>query len=211
MRVLTCIAGIFLIDYVNIFSMDALILAGGENSRFLSHKALAEVQGKRIIETTIELFRKHFNKIYLSTNTPEFFFYLGLPMIGDLMHQKGPMTGIYSSLVSTGASELFVAACDMPFIQAGVLELILRNFQGQHALLPVFEGRLQPLFGIYSASLQEAMKEHIIQNRMAMWGLLQEIRPVLIPEGDVRAADPEGKTFININTLEEYRNLIVHI
>ncbi|MDP2158720.1 MAG: NTP transferase domain-containing protein, partial [Nitrospirota bacterium] len=76
--------------------MDALILAGGENSRFLSHKALAEVKGKRVIETTIELFKKYFNNIYISTNSPELFFYLGLPMIGDLLEQKGPMTGIYS-------------------------------------------------------------------------------------------------------------------
>lgn len=191
--------------------MDALILAGGENSRFLSHKALAEVQGKRIIETTIELFKKYFNTIYISTNTPEVFFYLGLPMIGDLMQQKGPMTGIYSSLVSTGATELFVAACDMPFIRAGVLELIIRKFTGQQAVIPVFEGRPQPLFGIYSASAQEAMKEHIMQNRRAMRELLQDIRPALIPEEEVRAADPEGKTFININTLEDYRNLVVHI
>ncbi|MDP2157696.1 MAG: NTP transferase domain-containing protein, partial [Nitrospirota bacterium] len=112
---------------------------------------------------------------------------------------------------STGGAELFVAACDMPFIQTGVLELIIRDFKGQHALLPVYEGRPQPLFGIYSASVREAMKEHIMQNRKAMWDLLQDIRPALIPEEDVRAADPEGMTFININTLEEYRNLVVRI
>ncbi|MBI5632217.1 MAG: molybdenum cofactor guanylyltransferase [Nitrospirae bacterium] len=191
--------------------MDALILAGGENNRFLSHKALAEVRGKRIIETTIELFKKYFNKITISTNTPELFFYLGLPMIGDLMLQKGPMTGIYSSLVSTGAPELFVAACDMPFIQAGVLELIMRHYEGQDAVVPVFEGRPQPLFGIYSASVRDAMKLHIMQNRKALRDLLQDIHPALIPEEEVRAADPEGRTFININTLEEYRNLVIHI
>ena len=191
--------------------MDALILAGGENRRFVSHKALAEVRGKRIIETTIELFKKYFKNVYISTNTPEILFYLGLPMIGDLMQQKGPMAGIYSSLVATGAEELFVAACDMPFIQAGVLELIIGHFKGQHALLPVYEGRPQPLFGIYSTSLQEAMKDHMLQNRKAMWDLLQDIRPALIAEEEVRAADPEDKTFININTIEEYRNLVVHI
>jgi molybdopterin-guanine dinucleotide biosynthesis protein A len=191
--------------------MDALILAGGENSRFSSHKALAEIQGKRIIETTVELFKIYFKNVYISTNTPELFFYLGLPMIGDLMQQKGPMIGIYSSLVSTGAAKLFVAACDMPFIQAGVLELIMRNFQGQQAVLPIYEQRPQPLLGIYSAGLQEAMRKHIMQRRKAMWDLLKEIRPAFIPEEEVRAADPDGRTFININTLEEYKNLVIHI
>jgi len=191
--------------------MDALILAGGENRRFLSHKALTEVRGKRIIETTIELFKKYFKTIHISTNTPEIFFYLGLPMIGDLMKQKGPLTGVYSSLASIGEGELFVAACDMPFIQAGVLELILRKFAGQQAVIPVFEGRPQPLLGIYSASAQDTMKEHLMQNRLSMRDLLQNIDTALVPEEEIRAADPEGKTFININTLEEYRNLIIHI
>jgi molybdopterin-guanine dinucleotide biosynthesis protein A len=56
--------------------MDALILAGGENRRFLFHKGLAEIYGQRIIEITSSLLRKHFNKVWLSTNSPEIFFYL---------------------------------------------------------------------------------------------------------------------------------------
>ncbi len=191
--------------------MDALILAGGENSRFLSHKALAEVQGKRIIETAIELFKKYFKSIYISTNTPEIFFYLGLPMIGDLMPQKGPMTGMYSSLVSTGADELFVAACDIPFIQTGVVELIISKYTGQTAVIPVYEGRPQPLIGIYSANTQEAMRRCLMQNRLSVRDLLQDIRADLIAEEEVRTADPEGRTFVNINTLEDYRNLVIHI
>lgn len=84
--------------------MDAIILAGGENRRFPSHKALAEIRGRRIIEKTLELFFKHFKSVHISTNTPEFF-YLGLLLIGDIVEQRGPMNGIYSSCLCTGAPD----------------------------------------------------------------------------------------------------------
>jgi molybdopterin-guanine dinucleotide biosynthesis protein A len=191
--------------------MDAIILAGGENRRFQSHKALAEIKGRKIIEETSELLKKHFTAVYISTNTPELFFYLGLPLIGDIVEQRGPMIGIYSSLISTGAPELFFVACDMPFIKTEVVELIKKKFHGQDAVLPKNKGLPQALLGIYSQRVVPALEQRIAQNRMAMWDLLQEIAVQFIPEQEISAVDPEERSFVNINTLEEYRNLIVHI
>jgi len=191
--------------------MKAIILAGGENRRFQSHKALAEIKGRRIIEATAELLGKHFTAVYISTNTPELFFYLGLPLIGDIVEQRGPMSGIYSSFVSTGASELFFMACDMPFIKPEVIALIKKKFQGQDAVLPMHKGLPQPLLGIYSERLLPQLAERLRQNKKAMWDLLQGITVQLIPEEEMLRVDPEGRSFVNINTLEEYRNLVIHI
>ena len=122
--------------------MDALILAGGENRRFFFHKGLAEIHGKRIIEITSSLLRKYFNKVWLSTNSPDKYFYLGLPMIGDIINFRGPLTGIFSALLSTGAPEVFVAACDMPFISDDMINLIKDSYKGQDAVIPVFQRQL---------------------------------------------------------------------
>jgi molybdopterin-guanine dinucleotide biosynthesis protein A len=191
--------------------MKAIILAGGENRRFQSHKALAEIKGRRIIEVSAELLTKHFTAVYISTNTPEFFFYLGLPLVGDIVEQRGPISGIYSSFISTGAPELFFMACDMPFIKPEVIELIKLKFHGQDAVLPVHKGLPQPLLGIYSRRIVPQLAKRIQQNMKAMWDLLQGITAQFIPEQEMLRVDPEGRSFVNINTLEEYRNLIVHI
>lgn len=121
--------------------MDALILADGENSRFFFHKGLAEIYDKKIIEITYTLLRKHFNKVWLSTNNPEIFFCLGVPMIGDIINFRGPMTGIFSALACTGAPEVFVTACDMPFISDVVINLIKDSYKGQDAVNPCFSRR----------------------------------------------------------------------
>lgn len=191
--------------------MDAIILAGGENRRFQSHKALAEIKGRRIIEASTELLIKHFTAVYISTNTPELFFYLGLPLIGDVVEQRGPISGIYSSFISTGAPELFFMACDMPFIKPEVIEVIKKKFHEQDAVLPMHKGLPQPLLGIYSRRLVPKLAERIQQKKMAMWDLLRGITVQFVPEEEMLRVDPEGKTFVNINTLEEYRNLSVDI
>jgi molybdenum cofactor guanylyltransferase len=183
--------------------MDALILAGGENKRFFFHKGLAEIYGKRIIEITSSLLRKHFNKVWLSTNNPEIFFYLGLPMIGDIINFRGPMTGIFSALACTGAPELFVTACDMPFISDEMINHINNSFKGQDAVMPVFRGDPQPLLGIYSNKIKDLMEEKIKGKRRALRDLLHDINVYYIQEQDVLMVDPEGRSFVNINTRED--------
>jgi molybdenum cofactor guanylyltransferase len=183
--------------------MDALILAGGENRRFFFHKGLAEISGKRIIEITSSLLRKHFNKVWISTNNPEIFFYLGLPMVGDLINFRGPMTGIFSALVCTGAPEVFVTACDMPFISDRVINLIRNSYNGQDAVIPVFQGDPQPLLGVYSSKIKDRMEERIINKRRAMRDLLYDIDVYYIHEQEVLGVDPKGRSFVNINTRED--------
>lgn len=40
------------------------------------------------------------------------------------------MTGIFSALACTGAPEVFVTACDMPFISDVVINLIKDSYKG---------------------------------------------------------------------------------
>jgi len=187
--------------------MDAMILAGGENRRFLFHKGLAEIHGKKIIEIIIGILRKYFNRVWISTNSPEKYFYLGLPMIGDIVNVRGPLTGIFSVLACTGGPEIFVTACDMPFISADVVQLIKKNYRGQDAVIPVFNGNPQPLLGIYSSTVRDVIEERILFKTRAMRDLLNDIGVYYLPEQEVLNVDPEGKSFININTREDLKQV----
>jgi len=188
--------------------MHAVILAGGENKRIKIQKGLLEINGKRIIESSAALLEKKFNKVFISTNTPEIYFYLGLNMIGDILDYRGPMTGIFSALVYTGAPEIFVAACDMPFIQHDLIALIVSRYRGQDAVVPVFNSTPQPLLGIYSGKIAGIMENRIRYGNRSMMDLLTEINVYFIKEEDVVRVDPEGKSFVNINTMEEYKKLL---
>lgn len=185
--------------------MDALILAGGENKRIPLIKGFLEINSRKIIEANIESLLGIFKKVIVSTNSPELFFYLGLPMVGDVIDYRSPMTGIFSALSLPDVSEVFVTACDMPYINVILIQYMIERWTDDcDAAIPVFEGKPQPLFGIYAKTITKKMEENIRNNRRGLREFLQEINVLYISEQDVRNLDPEGRSFVNINTMEDF-------
>lgn len=187
--------------------MEALILAGGENTRLKFQKGLVRINGKRLIEKNALLLENYFKFIMISTNNPELYFYLGYRIIGDVFRIRGPMTGIFSGFIFSEAPSLFVMACDMPSVSHKLVRLIKETYKGQEAVIPIFGGKPQPLLGVYSRSVCEIIESRLKSDNRSMMGLLDSIRVQFIDERDVVRVDPEGKSFINLNTPEDLRRV----
>jgi molybdopterin-guanine dinucleotide biosynthesis protein A len=186
--------------------MDALILAGGENKRIPLIKGFLEIQNRKIIETNIELLKSIFSRVILSVNHPELYFYLGLPMIGDVVDSRGPMTGILSVFMNTESADIFVTACDMPYINAILIKYMVEKYNDKfEALIPLYDGKPQPLFGIYAKRISELMEQRIKAGKKSLLDFLKTINVRYINEEEVRSIDPEGRSFVNINTFKDYQ------
>jgi molybdopterin-guanine dinucleotide biosynthesis protein A len=186
--------------------MDALILAGGENKRIPLLKGFLEIRDGKILEVSIRRLRKIFNRIILSTNTPEHYYYLGLPMVGDIIQVRGPMTGIFSALSLPDISAVFVTACDMPDINGILIKYISGRWSsGYDAVIPVFNNEPQPLLGVYAKGLLRKMEEALHQEKRSLRGFLRDCNVLYIQEADVRKIDPEGRSFVNINTMQDFK------
>jgi len=183
--------------------MVSVMLAGGENKRFPYLKGFIEAGGRRIIESNIEILTSVTDSIVISTNTPEHYFYLGVPLIGDIITSAGPMSGIYSALYSTKSDAVFVSACDMPFLNKALIEYIITNAD-KEATVPVYNGKAEPLFGVYSSALLQTMENMIEHGRTSMYHMLDEVDVKYIDEDEIRGIDPEGLSFININTIDDF-------
>jgi len=142
-------------------------------------------------------------------------------MVGDIVKYKGPMTGILSALVTLEAPDIFVTACDMPFIKPELVKYIINKWKhsnknpltinrysspkkGWDAAIPVFDNKPQPLFGIYSKKVIRSMEETIKNGSRSLREFLKKLDVLYISEDEVRTIDPEGRSFVNINTLEDY-------
>lgn len=186
--------------------MDALILAGGENRRMPVIKGFLEINGSRIIDANVGLFKGLFDRIFISTNNPELYFYLDIRMVGDVIKYRGPMTGIFSALTVPGVSEMFVTACDMPFVNDILVRYMLDKWRNTHdALIPVFDKKPQPFPGIYSKKIARSMEESIKSGKRSLKDFLKRMNVFYISEAKVRRIDREGKSFVNINTAEDFR------
>jgi molybdenum cofactor guanylyltransferase len=185
--------------------MDALILAGGENKRMPLLKGFLEIRDGKILEVSIQRLRKVFNRIILSANTPEYYYYLGFPMVGDIIQVRGPMTGIFSALSLPDVSEVFVTACDMPDINGILIKYIAGRWASEYdAAIPVFNNEPQPLLGVYAKSLVRRMEEALHHEKRSLKGFIGECNVLYIQEADVRKIDPDGRSFVNINTMQDF-------
>src|SRR5208282_1837163 len=72
------------------------------------------------------------------------------------------------------------------------------------AVIPVFNNRPQPLSGIYSRTLLPYLEEGIVHEKTALIRFLHEVNTYFIKEPDMRTIDPGGRSFMNINTVEDY-------
>ncbi len=191
--------------------MTSVVLAGGANTRYPDPKAFIEVDGVPLIRRTLDLLRLVVGPdVVISTNEPELYFHLGVPLIGDTVKDAGPMGGIVSVLEATGARELFVAACDMPFIKAEVVQYILDNRDkgGQLATVAIMDGRPHPLLAVYTRSLLGGMRERLAEGRRSLTGMIEDMGSRLLKEDDLRAIDPNGISFANVNTPEDFNKIV---
>lgn len=185
--------------------MVGIVLAGGENRRLPFNKCLQDINGKPIVSNTIDIFGKIFYETVISTNQPELYFRYGTPLIGDLLYERGPMTGIFSAMVGIEADRFFICACDMPFIKENLIRFMVSLDRQEDVVAPLFGGRPQPLFAIYKRRLIKRLYAKIIGRKKGMIRFLSEIDTYYLDERIVRKYDPEGSSFININTLEDAR------
>jgi molybdopterin-guanine dinucleotide biosynthesis protein A len=183
--------------------MISVILSGGENRRFPTLKGFIETEGKTILERNIEVLGRLSDRVYISTNSPERYFHLGAPLVGDVMPPCGPMGGILSAFLATDAAEIIVTACDMPFIKYEVIRYIIES-SGRQATVPLLDGRPEPLLAVYRREALPVIEGLLRAGERSVTRMLRELDVQYIEEEKIREIDPEGKSFVNVNTLQDF-------
>ena len=205
-----------------------VILAGGENNRMPLLKAFIEVEGKKIIERNLKIMRQLFNEIFIVTNQPELYAYLGVPMFGDVYNIRGPMTGVLTALMNSSNKWIFVSACDMPFINPGLIRFmaderynpgclpILNAGQKKDftvmprsdiydVVVPVLHHRAEPLFAFYSIRVLNSLEQFILSGKKGIKDFLlnKNKRVKYITSEEIKDIEHEARSFINLNTPED--------
>ncbi len=187
--------------------MTSIVLAGGENRRLPFIKSTVIVDGMSVFERILGVHRKIFKNIIVSTNNPALYFRFGLKMVGDVIDERGPMTGIFSSMINSTDERFFVTACDMPFLNDELIQYMIDAESETDAVIPMCNGEPQPLLGMYSRRLIGQLNDSIIQGKKSMKRFVLEIDTHFISEEEVRKIDPEGRSFTNINTVDDLKKI----
>jgi len=188
-----------------------IILAGGKNLRMGKNKAFLEVNGERIIERTRNLFRELFDEVLLVTNSLPDYLDLNLRMVADLYAGKGALGGIYTGLFHASHSHVFVAACDMPFLNKDLIRHLINLSPGYEIVIPKTRDGWQPLHAIYSQKCLPFMEDLIRQDNLKIIDFFHRVKKREVPTEEILPLDPNLASFLNVNTPEELARIKDHL
>ncbi len=176
------------------------MLAGGKSSRMGFNKAFIEFGGKRLIEATVDCLAGLFPEVLIIANDLDLYAYLGVKVIPDLIPDSGSLGGIYTGLSAASHPMCFFAACDMPFLNANLITLLVREAEGWDVVVPRVAGELQPMHAVYAKSCLPFVKEAIDTGILKIARFFPKVKVKTIEEPALRAVDPHLLGFMNVNT-----------
>jgi len=187
-------------------TITGVILAGGKSSRMGKDKALLPYKGKPLIQTVLERMRTVFSKVVVSVQPDDAFGDLKVDRVADHYPGSGPLGGI-TSVMEKGEEHIFCVACDMPFVNPGLMEYIC-SLDGFDAVIPVWQDRLQVLHALYSRTMLPLFQAALQGGQLRISDAFSKANIRYIPDREIRNIDPDGASFSNLNTPADYEELL---
>ena len=183
-----------------------VIQAGGESRRMGQDKALAPFLGQPLIQRLVTRLSPMADELIVTTNQPDAFKFLGLPLFPDARPGRGALGGLYTALAHASQPLVAVVACDMPFANAGLLAFQARVLQDEAAdvAIPLMPEGYEPMHAVYRRETCLPAVEWALDNdqwKLISWFSRVRVR-ALSPE-ECHLLDPQDLAFANVNTPQE--------
>jgi molybdopterin-guanine dinucleotide biosynthesis protein A len=181
----------------------AIVLAGGNSSRMGQDKSLLFADNIPLIEKIVRQLTGHFREIVIGADDIEKYSFLNLPVVPDLEKGKGPLMGIYSTLLHSKHEINFVVACDIPDLNMDYVKELIRQAKCHEIVVPTWgDGKFEPLFAVYNKSILDKVKKMLDNGQRKISLLFESTDVQYLPISDA------GKWYKNLNTREDYKNYI---
>lgn len=119
----------------------------------------------------------------------------------DLVPRCGPIGGLYTALVTSRAEATLFLSCDMPFVSAGLLEVLIRKAKrGETALFVGTGARVGFPVLLFRRTALPVLEGELEKRRFSLQQLAQALRAKTIR----LAAEQAGELF-NVNTPGDLR------
>lgn len=181
-----------------------VLLAGGNSSRMGRNKALMPLAGHRLVDRALAILRGIFDDLLIVTNSPDLYADLGVRMVPDLVVGKGALGGIHSAIYHVATPHCLVVACDMPFLNAAILRYLVEQRSGYDVVVPSVHGRPQPLHAVYGKACLQPIARRLETDLLHVVGFFPDVRVREVASEELAGFDPEGLSFRNLNTPEEF-------
>ncbi|WP_137788889.1 molybdenum cofactor guanylyltransferase [Bacillus sp. E(2018)] len=189
-----------------------VVLAGGESRRFGSPKLFAKWGDATFFEKALKTITPYSDEC-VAVVREEWIERLeenhshAAELISDVetFKGKGPLAGIYSAMMRKKGDYYLITPCDMPRMSSAMYNKWLAfafEYPTYDCIVPVLNGKVYPLNGVYKRSCLHEMKENLMKNNLKVLCLLNRKNTKYL-----EVQKEEAHFFENVNTKEDLLNL----
>jgi len=190
-----------------------VIVAGGRSTRFGdTDKAVAELAGTPMIRRVADRITPVVDEIVVNCRAGQRAA-IAAALDGvavtvsfalDPEPDLGPAAGIATGLRAVEGDYAFVAACDMPFVDPGLVAYLFDRAAGHEAAVPRTDGWYQTTHAVYHAvAMAEACGRALDDGERRVAAALSRLDYATVGREEI-AARASMATFENLNTREEF-------
>lgn len=188
-----------------------VLLTGGASRRMGKNKAFLQLEGQPLLQRSLDVLQSVCREVLISSRGSEIYEGYGFKVVPDVIKDKGPLGGLYSVLPEAKYEQLFIAACDMPLLQAKAIKAVCRELGDYDAVVPYISGRMHPLHGSYHRRILPLVERNLQSGKLKLMDLLNSCRSRIL---NFDEAFPEGEdkewlesSFWNVNTPDDWERI----
>jgi len=185
-----------------------VVVAGGWSKRMGRRKEAMEFGGVSLLEHVIARVGGMFSRVVVVAKEPEQLPALGVEVVKDCREGSGPLAGICGGLEALETEYAFVCACDMPFVNAGVVRVLWGHAGEGEVVIPRGELGLEPLHAFYSKRCLEPVKRALRAGKRRIVDFFHEVSVVEVGAEELSRVGDYEESFLNLNTPDEYERAV---
>ncbi|MBV6403934.1 MAG: molybdenum cofactor guanylyltransferase [Flavobacteriales bacterium] len=152
-----------------------VVLTGGRSSRMGTDKALVPIDGVPMLARAIALLRPHVRELLIIGDT-QHHRHPHATTVADDLPGLGPIGGLITALDRSRYGRILALACDMPGVNDRLLLRLKERFDGTvDAVVPVHEGRAEPLAAAYHRRCADPFRKAVEEGLLKLTAALDRL------------------------------------
>lgn len=188
-------------------SVTGIVLAGGLSRRLGRDKAVELVAGQMLIQRVLSRISQVTEEIVVVVNDTSRASTLPIGtdahLAIDMYPDSGSLGAIFTGLMASHSDWGIVVACDMPFLNIPLLQKILSLRDNHDAVVPLLNGRPEPIHSAYSKTCLPHIENKLQENNLKIATFFNDINVEYLQQEEVEMLDENHYSFFNVNTEQD--------
>jgi molybdenum cofactor guanylyltransferase len=184
----------------------AVVLAGGRSTRMGRDKASLPFGHETLLQRVVRVLADCVAEVVVvarpGQDLPEM--PRDVRLAHDEVEDRGPLGGLAPGLRASRAEAVFATACDAPFVDPRVVELLFARLGVADVSVAEAQGFTHPLCAVYRTRIAPQIDGLVAAERLRPVFLFDLVRTVRVTQPELVAIDPELRFLANCNTPEAY-------